>query len=87
MAKHLVKPLAREGQYRCEHQLQVVDTLERDVEDSCRSLAIRLDDVPRLLLAQVLVDESGQPHRLGDRSLEPRLAVQRSDTLEASLDG
>ena len=81
-----MESLASEGQHRREHQLQVINALEGNSQHSAGARPVGLDRVPRLFLAQVLIDQRRQAHRLGHCSLESRRSVKGTHRIEAGFD-
>ena len=59
---------------------------QRDVEHGRGTLAVGLDERPRLLLGDVLVRERARAHRLGDRGAEARRLDLRADLVERGFD-
>ena len=57
-----------------------------DVEDGAGAVAVGLDERPRRLVADVLVDLGREPHRLAERGAEAAALDQRADLVEAGVD-
>src|SRR5205823_2573528 len=60
VTERFVELLTREWQERREHHFESVDAAKRDIEDGPGPLAIGRDELPRLGLGQVLIDERGE---------------------------
>src|SRR5438309_7051395 len=87
VAQILVQLLAREGKEGREHHLQSINRAQSDVQNSSGSFPISRDELPRLVLGEVLIDERGEVKQLLQCGAKSRRLEVLSDFREPWLDG
>src|SRR5690606_11355794 len=71
-------------QNRCPYQRQPIDRLQRHIEAGRGCRGVILDDLPRCLFVEILVDALAQAPRLGQRRFELYSVIEFTDTLKAT---
>ena len=86
VCEELVHVLRGMRQERREERLQAVDRAQRQVQNGARTSLVRLDERPRRLVGDVLIDGGRKPHCLTERRPEATGFEMGADRPEARVD-